>query len=149
MKVLRSQAGQNLQVLSDRVCIKLKSAASPNRMAVMTIEVPPEGFVPPHTHDKEEESYFVLEGTMMMQLGDQELAIEPGDFVYIPAGTVHGYKNGSNQCVRFLAWSIGGAIDEFFAEMAEKVIELPEDLPKMPTILNKYGIRMVEPSITG
>lgn len=96
MTVLRNQAGQNLQVLSDRVCIKLKSAVSANSMAVMTVEVPPDGFVPPHTHAKEEESYFMLQGTMVMQLGNQELTIEPGDFVHVPAGTVHGYKNDAD-----------------------------------------------------
>lgn len=149
MTVVRRQAGQNLQVLSDRICIQLKSSTSLNRMAVMTVDVPPGGFVPPHTHAKEEESYFMLEGRMVMQLGNQELAIEPGDFAHVPAGTLHGYKNTSNQCVRFLAWSVGGAIDEFFTEMAEKIREVPDDLPKMPEILQKYGIQMVEPSIKG
>lgn len=144
MTVLRSQAGQTLQVLSDRVCIKLKSTASPNRMAVMTVDVPTGGFVPPHTHAKEEESYFMLAGTMIMQLGSQELTIEPGDFVHVPAGTIHGYKNESSQDVRFLAWSIGGAIDEFFSEMSETVRDLPDDLSKMPAILEKYGIQMAE-----
>jgi quercetin dioxygenase-like cupin family protein len=48
-------------------------------MAVMVVEVPPGGFVPPHTHAKEEESYFMLEGTMTMHLGDQEWTIEPND----------------------------------------------------------------------
>lgn len=149
MPVLRSHAGQTLQVLSDRICIKLQSAASPNRMAVMTVDVPPEGFVPPHTHAKEEESYFMLEGTMVMQLGSQEWTIKPGDFVHVLAGTVHGYRNDSNQCVRFLAWSIGGAIDKFFMEMAETIRDLPDDLSKMAAIPEKYGIQMVEPSIAG
>jgi quercetin dioxygenase-like cupin family protein len=143
MTVLQSKAGQNLQVLSDRICIKLKSADSPNRMAVMTVEVPTDGFVPPHTHAQEEESYFMLEGTMVMQSGSEELTIKPGDFVHVPAGTIHGYKNQSDRCARFLAWSLGGAIDEFFTEMSEKVRELPDDLPKMPAILEKYGIQMV------
>lgn len=143
MTVLRSHAGQNLKVLSDQVCIKLKSTASSNRMAVMTVDVPPEGAVPPHTHAQEEESYFMLEGAIVMQLGSEELTIEPGDFVHVPAGTIHGYKNQSNQHARFLVWSIGGAIDEFFTEMAEKVRVLPDDLPKMPEILEKYGIQMM------
>lgn len=147
MTVLRSQAGQNLQVLSDQVCIKLQSAASPNQMAVMTVSVPPEGLVPPHTHAKEEESYFMLEGSMVMQLGNQQFTIEPGDFVHVPARTIHGYKNSSSQSARFLAWSVGGAIDEFFVEMAEKVRKMPDDLGKMPAILEKYGVQMVEPAI--
>ncbi len=147
MTVLHSQEGQHLQVLSDRLCIKLKSDDSPNRMSVVTVTVPPTGFVPPHTHDKEEESYFMLTGKMVMQLGSQELTVETGDFVHVPAGTIHGYRNDTDQPVRFLAWSIGGAIDQFFTEMSEQIREIPNDLPKMPTILAKYGIQMVQPSV--
>ncbi|AKG20470.1 cupin domain-containing protein [Calothrix sp. 336/3] len=147
MTVLRSQAGENLQVLTDRICIKFKSADSPNQMAVMTVDVPADGCVPPHIHDKEEESYFMLQGSIVMQLGNQEFTIEPGDFVHVPPGTIHGYKNPSPQCARFLAWTIGGAIDDFFTEMAEKVQEIPDDLPKMSAILEKYGVQMVQPSL--
>lgn len=145
MTVVPSQAGQNLQVLSDRVCIKLKSASSSNRMAVMVVEVPPGGFVPPHTHAKEEESYFMLEGTMTMQLGDQEWMIESGDFVHVPAKIIHGYSNPSEQSIRFLAWSVGGAVDEFFTEMSENIRTVPDDLAKMPAIFEKYGIHMIDP----
>jgi len=53
MMVLKGEEGQSLQVLGDRVCIKLKSAHTLNSMAVMTVDVPPNGFVPPHTHTKE------------------------------------------------------------------------------------------------
>ncbi|BAZ05003.1 cupin domain-containing protein [Calothrix sp. NIES-3974] len=145
MSVLRSQEGQIVQVLSDRVCIKLKSTHSPNSMAVVTVDVPPDGFVPPHTHTQEEESYYMLEGSMVMQLGSEEFTIEPGDFVHVPAGTIHGYRNNSDQPIRFLAWTIGGSIDEFFIEMSTKIREIPKDLPKMPEILEKYGVKMVIP----
>lgn len=146
MTVIRSQEGQSVRVLSDTVCIKLESVCSPSNMAVMTVEVPPGGFVPPHTHAEEEESYYMLDGSMVMQFGTEEFAIAPGDFVYVPAGTVHGYKNTSDRPIRFLVWTIGGAIDEFFLEMGEKIRQVPDDLPKMPEILEKYGIQMVDPS---
>ncbi|AFY78037.1 cupin domain-containing protein [Pleurocapsa sp. PCC 7327] len=85
MTILKREEGQSLQVLGDRVCIKLKSAQSINNMAVVTVDVPPNGFVPPHTHAKEEESYYMLEGSMIMYLDGREFMIEPGDFVHVPA----------------------------------------------------------------
>lgn len=142
MTVLRSQEGQIAQVLTDKVCIKLKSKHSPNSMTVMTVDVPPEGSVPPHTHAKEEESYYMLEGSMVMQVGSEELTLEPGDFAHVPPGTVHGYRNCSDQPIRFLAWTVGGLIDEFFVEMSTKIQDIPNDLPKMPEILEKYGIQV-------
>jgi len=146
MTVIPSQEGQTVQVLSDRVCIKLKSSNSPNSMAVVTVEVPPGGLVPPHIHAQEEESYYMLDGSMVMQLGSEFLTIQPHDFVHIPPGTIHSYRNDSDRPIHFLAWTVGGAIDDFFIEMGEKIREIPNDLPKMPEILDKYGIQMAAPT---
>ncbi|MBD2578471.1 cupin domain-containing protein [Oscillatoria sp. FACHB-1406] len=146
MTILRNREGQNLKVLSDTICIKLKSMQSPNQMAVVTVDVPPGGFVPPHTHNQEEESYYVLEGSMVMKIGNEEFEIESGDFVHIPPNTVHGYQNNSDRALRFLAWTVGGAIDEFFIEMDREIREIPDDLSKLPAIIERYGIAMTEPA---
>jgi quercetin dioxygenase-like cupin family protein len=143
MAVSKHQEGQRLEVLGDQVCIKLPSAQSANHMAVMTVEVPPEGGVPLHTHLQEEESYYMLEGQMLVQVGSEEIEIGAGDFVHIPAGVVHSYRNTSDQPIRFLAWTVGGAMDSFFQEMAEQIREVPQDFAKMPEILKKYGIQVV------
>jgi quercetin dioxygenase-like cupin family protein len=146
MTVIPSQEGQKVKVLSDRVCIKLKSSHSPNSMAVVTVEVPPGSLVPPHIHTQEEESYYMLDGSMVLQMGSEEFTIEPNDFVHIPPGTIHGYRNDSDRPIHFLAWAVGGAIDDFFIEMGEKIREIPNDFPKMPEILDKYGIQMATPT---
>jgi hypothetical protein len=56
---------------------------------------------------------------------------------------IYGYSNHSDQTIRFLAWSVGGAVDEFFTEMSETIRTMPDDLPKMPAILEKYGVQMI------
>lgn len=141
--IVRSEAGTKVQVLSDSVCIKLGSASSKNNMAVVTVEVPPGGFVPPHTHRLEEEGYYMLTGAMVMRIGDEESLLCPGDFAYVAQGQVHGYRNDTNETIRFLAWTVGGAIDEFFIEMGQTVRKVPEDLSRMPQVLEKYGVQMV------
>lgn len=146
MKIVRNDEGRQVQVLSDKVCIKLASNESARQMTVVTVDLPAGGFVPPHTHAEEEEGYYVLAGAMTMQLGDESVEVGTGDFAYVPQGTIHGYRNASSLPCRFLAWTVGGAIDRFFVEMGETIREMPEDLPKMPAILEKYGIRMVSPA---
>lgn len=37
-------------------------------------------------------------------------------------------------------------MDQFFIEMSDKIKNMPEDLPKMPEILSKFRIQMLEPS---
>jgi quercetin dioxygenase-like cupin family protein len=144
MTILQHQEGQKLQVLSDQVCIKLPSQNSENRMTVVTVDAPPGSVVAPHIHLDEEESYYMLEGSITIQIDGVESLVQTGDFVHIPAGTPHGYQNNSSQPSRFLAWSIGGALDQFFLAMSTNIKSLPEDLPKLPDILDRYHIQMAE-----
>jgi quercetin dioxygenase-like cupin family protein len=144
MSVIHSQEGQCISVLHDQVCIKLKSQDSTNHMSVITVDAPAGSMVAPHMHLAEEESYYMLAGSITVKIGDRETIVNPGDFVHIPAGTVHGYRNESNQPARFLAWVVGGELDQFFLTMGEQIRSVPEDLPKLPDILQRYNIQLAD-----
>lgn len=148
MSVVHNQEGQSIRVLHDQICIKWKSQDSANQMTVITVDAPAGSMVAPHMHLAEEESYYMLEGSITVQVGDRETVVQSGDFVHIPAGIVHGYRNESNQPAKFLAWVVGGALDQFFLTMGEQIRSLPEDLPKLPPILQHYNIQMAgEPAV--
>ena len=68
-----------------------------------------EGFLPPetegpprHLHRAHEESFYVLEGTLWLQIGDEEIHAAPGTYAFVPRGTPHMFSNRSSQPVRFL-----------------------------------------------
>jgi len=51
------------------------------------------GYVAPrHTHPGEEIIY-VIEGTLEYQIGGKATTVEPGDVLFVPAGTIHSVKN--------------------------------------------------------
>ena len=55
-------------------------------------EMPP-GFASPyHTHHREDESFYVLEGEMAFVCGGHWLKAGPGAFVYGPREIAHGFK---------------------------------------------------------
>lgn len=140
MTIVRRGEGRELKVLDDTVRVLLPSGTSPHRMAVMMVEVAPGGFTPPHTHRDEEEGYLVLEGELGMTLGNEEKRLVAGDFAHVPPGTVHGYRNVGSAVVRFLAWTVGGPIDEFFVAMSDGVREMPRDAGVMATLMQRFGI---------
>jgi quercetin dioxygenase-like cupin family protein len=144
MGIVRNNQGQHLQVLGDAVQVLLGSASSPHRMSVMTVEVAPGGQVPPHRHG-EEESYYVLSGTLAMTIGSEQHVLTPGDFAHVPPDAVHGYVNPAAEPARFLACAVGGPIDRFFAGMSEHVKAMPDDAPAMMELMTQYGVRMAEP----
>ena len=42
-----------------------------------------------HKHENEDEMFLVIKGTLMMELRDKTLQINPGEFIIIPKGTEH------------------------------------------------------------
>jgi quercetin dioxygenase-like cupin family protein len=140
MRFVHAHEGQSLRVLRDTVNVKLPSAASSNRLAVVVVDVPPESFVPLVSHRDEEECYYVLEGRLRVTLGREERELAPGDLVHIPPRTPHAYRNASADTVRFLAFTVGGPIDGFFAELAERVQEMPRDAAAMAQAMARFGV---------
>ncbi|PYX75821.1 MAG: cupin domain-containing protein [Acidobacteria bacterium] len=53
-------------------------------------------------HDHEEEIYFVLEGTGVLQYGDETHLLRANDFTYLTPGVKHGLTNSSARPLRVL-----------------------------------------------
>ena len=61
----------------------------------------PEGTIQPHLHSFEE-SFYILEGTLVLEVGDKPHTLGPGNFGLIPTGTPHAWKNGGSGPARWL-----------------------------------------------
>lgn len=149
MGFVRSDECAPLRVLDDEIRVLQLSAESPNRMAVMRVEVPAGGSVPLHSHATEEEAYFVLDGTLEMTVGSVEIRLQANDFAHVPPDTAHGYRNPGPATTRFLAWTVGGPIDEFFVAMSQSVRRMPEDAPRMLELMDSFGVRALGPPRSG
>jgi hypothetical protein len=62
----------------------------------------------------------VLEGQLTYRVGDQTYQANAGDFIHIPRGTVHSFKNGPKPS-RLLATFSPAGIEGFFREVGERV----------------------------
>lgn len=61
----------------------------------------PNGSIQPHVHSFEE-SFYILEGNVTAQIGDQSHSFGPGDFGLISTGVRHSWKNAVSQGARWL-----------------------------------------------
>ena len=73
--------------------------------------------VDPHTHADHVDAFFVLEGQVEFRVGDEPRVAGPGTFVAAPRGTVHGFRHGGPEPIRFLNVHAppGGFIDRLRA----------------------------------
>jgi quercetin dioxygenase-like cupin family protein len=57
---------------------------------------------PDHTHETEDEIFYVLEGDLAFRCGDETFGVTDGGFVFLPCGIEHGYRIQSTGDVRLL-----------------------------------------------
>jgi mannose-6-phosphate isomerase-like protein (cupin superfamily) len=91
--------------------------------------VPPGGGPPPHIHRNEDETFYVLEGTPTFRLGDDRVVATPGDFVNVPKGTLHCFRNISLQPVRMILTFTPAGIEKFFEETLERAHDITAPCP--------------------
>ena len=68
--------------------------------------------VGPHSHEANEELFYVVEGTMTFRVGDREVDAPAGSFLRIPAGVVHGFENRTPERAGVLNVFIPGGFEE-------------------------------------
>ena len=57
---------------------------------------------PSHTHQTEDEIFYVLQGDITFQCGEETFDVHQGGFIFLPRGIQHGYTIRSDEPVRLL-----------------------------------------------
>jgi mannose-6-phosphate isomerase-like protein (cupin superfamily) len=81
----------------------------------------PGGFVPPH-REPNSESFFVLEGTLEVEVDGKRYELRSGDFLVVPPGVQHSLRNAGADWMRVLTtvWP-GAAHVRFFSAVGEPI----------------------------
>jgi len=119
--------------------------------------VPKGGGPPPHVHSREDESFYIVSGSLEIRLGDKTYQAKRGDFVYIPRGTVHSFKNVGGdtavQLVTFVPAGVEGFFEEVFPKVTDRTAAPPpvteELIRRMNEAAPKYGMKFVPPPDNG
>jgi mannose-6-phosphate isomerase-like protein (cupin superfamily) len=120
--------------------VKADSTDTAGLLGVFEDTVEPWQSGPPlHLHTDMDEAFYVLEGALLVKLGDEEREVTTGCFVWIPRGTPHAFANASGNATRLLGLAVPGGIEEFFAEQQQYFDQL--EGPPDPAILSRIGAR--------
>lgn len=103
--------------------------------------VAPGGGPPLHIHSREDETFYVLDGTIEFRVGEEIITAGPGDYVSVPRGVVHNFHNPSDQVSRLILTFTPAGMEHFFLETLERVANM--DVP-IPDNLDEVAARYVE-----
>lgn len=80
--------------------------------------IAPGGGPPLHLHRNEDESWYVIEGTLEFQLGAERAIAPAGAFVFVPRGAPHGFRNAGDSDTRILVLFTPFGMEAFFTRFA-------------------------------
>ena len=117
------------------------------------ISVSPGGGTPPHIHSREDESFRLLEGTLTIQVGGNTITASAGDFVYLPRGIAHSFKNTGEGCAKAVVLTTPAGLEGFFAEVFEPAVDRSAAPPPASKELigralatgPRYGLELLPP----
>lgn len=147
-KVLHVPAGRGPAVWlnGDVYSVKVGHEESGGLLAVLEASVPPGGGPPLHDHQHEDEAFYLLEGELEIHAGGETYQVRAGDFVFVPRGTVHGFRNTGLHTAKQLLLFTPGGFERFFLEAGKQAVSGenippfdPADNPKAAQVAEKYG----------
>lgn len=101
--------------------IKLTGEQTGGLLSVLEITEPPnpDGMVPPfHVHYREDEGFWILEGSARFDIGETTIEASAGDFLWGPRNVPHRYTPGPEGC-RLLFIMTPGGFETLVREMSE------------------------------
>jgi mannose-6-phosphate isomerase-like protein (cupin superfamily) len=74
----------------------------------------------PHFHRTISESFYILDGTVSLYNGTKWIDANPGDFLYVPEGGIHGFRNESGApASMLLLFAPGAPREDYFETLAD------------------------------
>jgi len=103
----------------------------------------PGDLIPPHTHAREDECAFVLEGELTFDVGGEIVVAPAGSFVLKPRGVYHAFCNTGTEVARVLEFHTPGAFENYYDEY-ERIVQSDtgedERLKARTELGERYGV---------
>jgi quercetin dioxygenase-like cupin family protein len=139
--------GKTIEVPGHPITYKATKEDTGGAYSLLEVTVIGDG-PPQHIHKAEEEAFYVLEGEVNIQIGDQTIRGMAGSFVLIPRGTVHTFGNAGSTPAKLLVILSPAGFEQYFIEIVgEEEIDTATFIERGMAAAQKYNLEIVGPPL--
>jgi quercetin dioxygenase-like cupin family protein len=137
-----------LNVVGERVLVKIAGADTNARVAFFDLAVPYMSGPPLHQHTREDEVFYVLDGVVTFQIDGKRTSAKAGTTVFAPRLTVHTYQNFDHHSARLLLWVSPAGLDRLFEEMSAAGSSAPPNRALLEQQNAEHGVKIMGPPLS-
>lgn len=131
-------------VRGNRFLFKASGNEVGSDFAVVETLLHPVAAAPAHVHDDTDEAIYVVEGELVLEVGDQRFETRVGSFAFLPRGIPHRYLPQEPGPVRVLWFLSPAGFENYWREIGDAVVEgepPPQPTPPDPAFMAEVGQR--------
>ena len=128
------------------VTIKAHTGNTNGSMTVLEFVLSPKEGPGLHTHLREDELWYVLDGDFRFKAGDAILRASKGGMAFGPRGTPHAFQNVGDAPARLLVITTPSGLERFFEQYAE-LLPGPVDPEMLSAIGHANWVEFVGPPL--
>jgi len=133
----------------------ISPAQTAGNFALLEMKLPQGAEPPLHVHDREDETFYVLDGMVNFYIGDKVVSVGPGQAIFAPRMIAHRFQIMSKQ-LHFVTLLTPGAFWEYFMEFSTEcdttpTVKAPAGPPALDVLMHlanrlntHYGVTLVE-----
>ncbi len=144
-RIASAGQGKTALVFGVRVDILLTGEDTGGSHSVYEVTAAPGTGAPPHVHQHDDETFYVLEGELEVLLGNERKRIGPGNSIFLPHGVPHAFCNPGAEPVRFLGTATPAGHEHFFLAADQLVREGRFNPETGAEVCREFGIELLVP----
>jgi quercetin dioxygenase-like cupin family protein len=95
----------------------------------------------PHYHESWDETVYGVAGTITFRVDGKDIALAPGESLFIPRGAVHGFRNDTQLPASCLCILTPGVLGPgYFREIGALIAGGPPDPARMQEVMRRHGL---------
>jgi quercetin dioxygenase-like cupin family protein len=133
--------------------IKATAADTGGQMTIVEVTEHPGAEAPLHVHHRDDEGFWILEGEVTFEVGDETIEATAGDYVFGPRDIPHRFTVGDQGC-RMLFILVPGGIEDVIRATSEpaqsRTLPPPpdqeptaEEIDRLKAIVEEHGYELL------
>ena len=139
-----ADGGKTVNVIGIPITICIHGRDTGGVLSVVESIDQPGGGPPPHIHQREDETFQVLEGEYEFTCAGKTFTAQKGATIFAPRGLAHTYRYVGKTSGRLMATITPAGFEGFFEEVGA-LSPQQQEIPRVIEIGKKYGLEFLPP----